>query len=211
MGKATKGNRYANGRLKQPTTKAARAAAVKRDEPGAHITARFNLWNAACIREGKAAHDVFDAIGQLHALDFLDGHGYEASELRDAGRKYAGLYWQRNADKAPKGQTLEVFDKSRVNHDDTRSSLTFEAMIRDLPTYERGVLELVCVDYWFTDEIAPFALRLVTTELLKRKRMPPVVRFEEAGDRDLLAALIRGLCVVHEATIAPRSMQRRAA
>jgi hypothetical protein len=210
MGKATKGNFYTNGRKKQPTTKAARNAAVKRDEPGAHITARFNLWNAQCIREGKAAHDVFDAIGQLHALDMLDGHGYEASELRDAGRKYAGLYWQRNGDKAPKGQTLEVFDKSRVNHDDTRASLTFERMIDNLPSYERQVLEHVVCDYWWGDEIAPFALRLVTTELLKRKRLPPIVRFEESGDRALLAALVRALCVVHEATIAPRNMRRAA-
>ncbi len=210
MGKATKGNYYANGRKKQPSTKAAREAIVKRETPGAHIQARINLWTSPDIREGKAAHDVFDAIGQLHALDFLDGHGYTPEELRDAGRRYAGLYWQRNADKAPKGQTLEVFDKSRVNHDDTRASLTFEAMIRNLESYERGVLDLVTTDFWFTDDIAPFVMRLVTTELLKRKRLPPVVRFEEAGDRDLLAALIRGLCAVHEATIAPRHQKRAA-
>ncbi len=130
--------------------------------------------------------------------------------MRDAGRRYAGLYWQRNGDKAPKGQTLEMRDKSKINHDDTRGSLAFEAMIDNLESYDRQVLELVTTDYWFTDDIAPFVLRLVSTELLKRKRMPPVVRFEECGDRDLLNALIRALCAVHEATIAPRHVRRAA-
>lgn len=210
------GKRYRNGKLKGPTTRAERAKAAEangRVEPSERVQALRALYHGALIRGGRDVRDdIHDGIGQLHALDFLDGHGIEAEHLRDAGRQYAALYWRRNGATAPSGQRLERGDRAKESLRITKDDLKYDACSEALRgmSYERGVLELLCCDYWFTDSLAPFAFRLVTTELLKRGRRPPVVELATAHDCDLLGALIRALCAVHDVLL-PGRYQRLAA
>ena len=90
---------------------------------------------------------------------------------------------------------MERSDRAKLNLEDSGSDLRFERWLDLLPTYERGVLERVVVDHWFSDDSEPFVNRLVGNELMQRGR----IRFsvpEERGDRDLLAALMRALFVL---------------
>jgi hypothetical protein len=183
-----------------------------RDYGNAVVQQRRNLFDAMCIKGGKAADQVFDGIGQLWALDFLDGHHLDPELMRDTARKYAAIYWRRNNATALKCGQIERSDRAKVVHEDSRSDLMFERWSDDLGMmpYERGILEHVCVDYWFSDGCAGFVNRLVSTELLRRKRIPDLVEMETAHDRDLLNALLRALFVLVDGAL-PARFERRAA
>lgn len=176
------------------------------------VQARRALFDAQCIRQGKAADQVFDGIGQLWAMDFLDNDAFDPELLRDTARQYGECYWRRNADKAPKTAKLERGDRSRQNYEDTRKDLLFERWCDDLPAWERSVLEHTVVDYWFSDGNAGFVSRLVSTELLKRGRMPDwkMVELSTAADHDLLQALMRALFILVDGAL-PARFERRAA
>jgi hypothetical protein len=189
----TPGNRSPSGRKKKASTVLARQ---KWDYGNDRVQERRNLFDALCIRNGKAADQAFDGIGQLWALDFLDGHHLDPDVLRDTARKYAYLYWNRNGATAPKTGNAERLGFSKPSLSDTGGDLLFERWTDDLPQFERSVLELVTVDYWFSDGSAPFVNRLVSTELLRRKRIPDLIEMETSHDRDLLAALLRALFVL---------------
>lgn len=183
--KKKNGTREKNGRLSRSA----------RDYGNEFVQARRALFDAMCIKSGKAADQAFDGIGRLWALDFLDGHHLDPELMRDTARRYAEVYWRRNADKAPKTGQVERSDRAKLNMEDSGSDLRFERWLDILPTYERGVLERVVVDHWFSDDSEPFVNRLVGNELMQRGR----TRFsvpEERGDRDLLAALMRALFVL---------------
>jgi hypothetical protein len=204
--KKTAGNRSPSGRKKKPSTTTLRA---KWDYGNDRVQERRNLFDALCIRGGKAADQAFDGIGQLWALDFLDGHHLDPDVLRDTARKYAFLYWNRNADKAPKTGSPERIGFSRPSLEDTGGSLLFERWADTLPHYERQVLEHVTVDYWFSDGCAGFVNRLVSTELLRRKRIPQLLEMETMRDREMLNALLRALFVLVDGAL-PSRFQRAA-
>lgn len=190
--KKTKGNRSPSGRLKKATTALARQ---KRDFGNEVVQQRRTMFDAMCIKTGKAADQVFDGIGRLWALDFLDGHHLDPELLRDTARQYAEIYWRRNADKAPKIGQAEHAGHAHDPLIDTSADLRFERWIDILPSLERGVLERVVVKHWFSDEAEPFVNRLVGNELMRRGR----IRFaepERPGDRTSLAALLRALFVL---------------
>lgn len=183
-----------------------------RDYGNAMIQARRALFDAQCIKAGKAADQVFDGIGQLWALDFLDGHHLDPELMRDTARKYATLYWRRNGATAPKtGQPQRI----GYTHDpliDSGADLLFERW-QDLfgaGSYEQQVLEHVTIDYWFSDGCAGFVSRLVSTELLKRGRIPRLLEMEAVGDREKLCALLRALFVLVDGAM-PARFERRAA
>jgi hypothetical protein len=180
-----------------------------RDYGNLIVQARRALFDAQCIKGGKAADQVFDGIGQLWALDFLDGHHLDPELMRDTARKYAALYWRRNGATAPKtGQPQRV----GYTHDpliDSGSDILFEKWIDFLPAYERSVLERVTVNHWFSDGSERFVERLVGVELVNRGRVkfaPPECR----GDRQLLGALHRALFVLVDGAL-PARFERRAA
>lgn len=188
----TKGNRSRGGRKKKPSTVLGRQ---KRDYGNEAAQQRRALFDAMCIKGGKAADQAFDGIGRLWALDFLDGHHLDPELMRDTARQYAELYWRRNADKAPKIGQAEHAGHAHDPLIDSVSDLRFERWLDILPTYERSVLERVVVDHWFSDEAEPFVNRLVGSELMERGR----IKFCEpikGDDRDLLAALMRALFVL---------------
>jgi len=201
--KRTKGNRSASGRLKKATTADARQ---KRDHGNEIVQARRNLFDAMCIRAGKAADQVFDGIGQLWALDFLDGHHLDPELMRDTARQYGEIYWRRNADKAPTTGQIERADRAKNSLIDTAGDIRFERWLDTLPSLERRTLESVVVDHWFTDERAPFVCRLVGNELMKRGR----IRFaepEHPNDRYSLAALLRALFLLVDGALPMRNLR----
>lgn len=199
--KKTPGTRSVGGRKKKATTEALRK---KWDYGNERFQERRNLFDAQCIKDGKAADQAHDGIGQLWALDFLDGHHLDPDVLRDTARRYAQLYWNRNAVTAPKIGKAERLGFSLPSLVDTGSDLVFEKWLENLPTYERSVLEHVVVDYWFSDGSSPFVNRLVSTELLKRGRVPQLIEMEAVGDREMLNALLRGLFVLVDGALPAR-------
>lgn len=166
-----------------------------RDYGNEIVQARRNLFDAMCIKAGKAADQVFDGIGRLWALDYLDGHHLDPSLMRDTARQYAEIYWRRNADKAPKTGQVQQMGHAHDPLIDSRADLRFERWIDILPSLERDVLERVVVKHWFSDESEPFVNRLVGHELMQRGRIKFAVP-EQGGDRDALATLLRALFVL---------------
>jgi hypothetical protein len=207
MAKGKSGKRYKNGRLQQPTTLSGR---TKRDYGNEFVQRRRALFDAMCIKGGKAVDQVFDGIGQLWALDFLDGHHLDPELMRDTARKYGELYWTRNSATAPKSGKLERGDRAKAALIDSRADLCMERWLDDLTGYDKHVLEHCVVDYWFSDGTAGFVNRLVSTELLKRGRMPQFLEMEVANDREMLAALLRALFVLVDGAL-PARFERKAA
>src|SRR6187551_2157722 len=62
--------------------------------PPDHIARKRETWSFVTPtkgpdgRTGEIDQDVCDGIGQLHALGLLNGHGFDATELRDIGREW---------------------------------------------------------------------------------------------------------------------------
>lgn len=212
MGKATQGNRYKNGRKKQPSTVAARLAQAW-DYGNDRARARRVMFDAMCIKGGKAVDEVHDGIGQLWAVGLLDGHGICDKALRDAGRDYARLYWRTYNATAPKTGKLEPASRTSENGEipDTQGwEVAFRRMDEDLgeTREEKAAIVACCVDPWFADGSAGFAVRLVNAELHKLGRGPEFCELPTQQDKETLQALIRGLCLLVDGQLPER---RRAA
>lgn len=183
-----------------------------RDYGNERVQERRHLFDAMCIKDGKRADQCFDGIGQLEALDFLDGHHLDPELMRDTARKYGELYWRRNAATAPKTGQLDRSSFGKPSLIDTSADNLFEKWSDSLAPspFERMVLEHVIVDYWFSDGTAGFVDRLVCTELVKRGKIPRLMVFEQSGDRETLAALLRACFILVDGVI-PARFERRAA
>ena len=210
MAKRRSGARYANGRLKGPTTRKGRA--VPFDYGNDVVQKRRALFDCQIIKGGKAADQVHDGIGQLWALDFLDGHGFEDSALRDAGRLFAELWWQRYNATAPKTAQFERASRTTNFYEGrTGRDIIFDRMDDALmPGYlERTAVVSLCIDPWFADHVVPWAGRLIATELLRRGRPVEFAELETEDDRRMLNGLIRGLCLLVDSGL-PARFQRAA-
>jgi hypothetical protein len=122
-----------------------------RDYGNLIVQARRALFDAQCIKGGKAADQVFDGIGQLWALDFLDGHHLDPELMRDTARKYAALYWRTKRSNRPENRPASEgrihprsADRQRFRHLFERWQDAF-----GVGSYEQQVLEHVTSDYWF--------------------------------------------------------------
>ena len=220
MAKRKSGERYKNGRLKGPTSRKARISQAY-DYGNAVVQRRRNLFDAMCIKGGKAADQVHDGIGQLWALDYLDGHGFDDTALRDAGRLFAELYWERYKLTAPRTASFERASRTTNAYSHrTRRDIMFDRMDDSLmPGYaERSAVIGLCVDYFHSDYIADWAQPLIVAELVKRGRLS---RREEYDGLDAaimlplpehrakLNALVRGLLLLVDAGLPARFEQRR--
>lgn len=210
MGKRKTGPRYKNGRLKGATSRLGRQ---KWDYGNDRVQARRALFDCLNVKGGKAADQVHDGIGQLWALDFLDGHGFDDTALRDAGRTFAELWWERYEATAPKTQKYERASRTTNFYEGrTTRDRIFDRMDDSLlPGHlERAAVMTLCVDPWFRDEIAPWAARLVEHELERRRRKTVMV-LDQPDDRQMLEGLIRGLCLLIDAGLPMRNERRVAA
>lgn len=195
----TNGKRTKSGRLSR-----AKDELAKRNPPADHIVARRNLFAFVTPtkgpdgRVGEIDQDICDAIGQFHALGLLDGHGADPTELRDKGRFWGHHYAKLLKASGFKTASYERMDKGRNEARVSGTDIMFDRMDEALGSFERSALLSLIVDpivgSWpLGEEFAPWARSLIGEALLKRGKVPPLIRFPDANDRALLEACVRGL------------------
>jgi hypothetical protein len=166
------------------------------------------------VAEGNIDQDVCDGIGQLHALGLLDGYPVDGLELRNIGREYADLYWERYDATAPVSGQFERRSKSTGEppprnwrydrFDKLDQSLSRAGM-------ERTALYMLLINHYHSDTLAGWVQRLVNRELAERGRADVIVLVDsetEGHDRYMLTTAIRGLFCLHDASL-PGRYERR--
>jgi hypothetical protein len=164
-------------------------------------------------RSGEIDQDVCDGIGQFHALGLLDGYPIDALELRNIGREWRDWFVSLLRRQGFKGGGYERMDKARER--EPRHSERMDRMDDALCGYERSALMSLLIDpvvgSWPLGEAeSPWVRSIVAKGLLERKRVVRFARFPDANDEALLAAAIRGLFCLHDASL-PGRYERRAA
>ena len=210
--KKTPGSRSPSGRKKKPTTTALRKAWDYGNERCVERLERFRHPN---ILGGKVAWiDVFDGVGQLHAIGMLEGHGIDGKLLREAGREYVGLYNYYFIDLLPKGSDLQRAYGGRVNGGKselippaTRREVRFAQLDDLLPrgSRERYWTHKLLLDYFGLDTVLPLVDRLVN---YKRAQWKLPVSGEIAGAQDfqVLGYILRGLFALADGAMPERRM-----
>jgi hypothetical protein len=187
--------------------------------PPEHILERrelFSFVNPTTGPDGRAGEidqDVCDGIGQFHALGLLDGHPVDGLTLRDIGREWRDWFVTLLRRQGFKAGGYERMDKAREK--EPRHNERLDRMDEALGGFERSALMSLLIDpvvgSWPQGESdAPWVRSLVAKGLLERRRVVKFVRFPDANDYALLAAAIRGLFALHDASL-PGRYERRAA
>lgn len=172
-------------------------------------------------RNGEIDSEVCDAIGQLCALGYLDGHGYDPVELRDKGRFWGWAYTEimkrLDAGTAAWEMPVDFSIMERFVGDGPMTGwrIYFEKMDEALGSgFERSALMSLVVDPLIGHrETVPWAQVLIDDELFKRGRFHScmVIGGVTENDRHLLRATVRGLCALVEGSLPGRYERARAA
>jgi hypothetical protein len=179
-----------------------------------HIIERRKLFSfAASEKGGSMDQDTCDAIGQFHALGLLDGHPIEGLELRNVGREWRDWFVTLLRKQGFKAGGYERMDKAREK--EPRHNERLDRMDDALSGFERHALYSLLIDpvvgSWPLGETdAPWVRATIGEALAVRKRRIAFVRFPTEYERELLKASIRGLFVLHDASL-PGRYERRAA
>jgi len=209
--KKTAGNRSPSGRKKKPSTQALRQ---KWDYGNDVVQKRRALFDAMCIKGGKAVDEVGDGAGQLWAVGKFEGHGFEDDALRDVARLYELLHRRDYGETDYKIQRFERSDRSySEGWTTTPSDVLFQRFNEALPagSFERmAVYELAIINKC-ADKLSPWVRAIVDHELLQKGRIPEAMAFPTAHDYDILSAAIRGLCALLDVGLPARFQVRRAA
>jgi hypothetical protein len=165
------------------------------------------------ILDGKAAWiDIFDGVGQLHAIGMLEDHGLDGKLLREAGRDYIGLYNYTYIDLLPKGSDLErayggrsAGGKSELIPPATKRELRFAQLDQLLPmgSDERKWTHKLLLDHFGLDTIHPVIDRLVNFRFAQWK-LPVSGYIAGAEDFQILACLLRGLFALADGSLPNR-------
>ena len=218
MGRPRKsGRRTAKGKLSQSAD-----ALAERNPPNDRVKALRKLFAFVTPvkgpdgRGGEIDQDICDAIGQLHALGLLDGHGLDPTELRDRGREWGAHYAKLLRKSGYKTGGYERMDKGVQEVRLTGADMAFDRMDENLRGVERSTLLSLIVDpivgSWPDgEEMVPWARAIICEALLKRGKLPPSMRFPSPNDKALLDAAIRGLCILVDGALPRRWEQRRVA
>jgi hypothetical protein len=215
--KKTPGTRSAGGRKKKPSTVALRS---KWDYGNARCVERLERFSDARILGGKAAWiDIFDGIGQLHALGMLEGHGLDGKLLREAGREYVGLFNYYYIDLLPKGSDLErayggggASGKSELIPPATRRDIRFAQLDDLLPlgSDERIWTHRLLLDNFGLDTVHPVIDRLVNRRLAQWK-LPVAGMIAGVEDDQILGCFLRGLFALADGAMPNRERFKVAA
>lgn len=161
-------------------------------------------------RGGAIDQDVCDAIGQLKALGLLDGHGHDAMDLRNVGREYAELYWDRYSLTAPATGGFERTSRGtgeappRSRRDDRFDKLD-GAMSRT--GMERTAIHMLLTAHYHSDGFTGWAQRLIDRALAERGVSDVIVLLDSATrghDLYTLGCAVRGLCALLDASLPSR-------
>lgn len=214
--KKTPGTRSAgSGRKKKTTTVASR---TKHDYGNDRCVERLEAFRHPKILDGKAAWiDIFDGVGQLHAIGMLDGHGLDGKLLREAGRDYVGLYNYYFIEMMPKGSDLErayggrtAGGKSELIPPATKRDLRFAKLDDLLPTgsEERYWTQTLLLNHFGLDTVHPLVDRLVNFRFNQWRLPLPVgdrdMRTAGGSDFQLLARFLRGLFALADGAMPER-------
>lgn len=198
--------------------------ALERTQPADYILERRKLFSFVQPpskdrlegRNGEIDSEVCDAIGQMCALGLFDNNGHDPIEMRDKGRFWGGHYAQlmRLIGEGAVNLKLRVDESNILRHVGdgpmTGADLMFDRMDESLPSYERDVLLTLIVDPLIgtkpCGEFAFWAQDLIDEELFKRGRFRTGMRVGAVTEqhRGLLAATIRGLCVLVDGSLPAR-------
>lgn len=211
MGKRKFGvRRHKSGKIAKPTTRAAR-----KDYGNDRVTARLERFRHRKILDGKAAWiDIFDGVGQLHAVGLLDGHGIDGKLLREAGRDYIGLYNYYFIDLMPKGCDLERAyggrtgsGKSDMIPPATKRELRFAMLDSLLPvgSEERYWTQKLLLDHFGLDTVHPLVERLVNYKFAQW-RLPVAGLVAGTDDFQRLGCILRGLFALADGAMPDRRM-----
>jgi hypothetical protein len=160
--------------------------------------------------------DIHDAIGQLHALGLLTGHGHEPTDLRNVGREYAELYWERYAATAP--TTGQFERRSRGTGDPPPRNWRYDRFDRldhslSRTSMERVAIHMLLTRHFHSDGMEGWVARLINCELAKRGVPDVLVLLDSHShghDMHMLGCAIRGLVQLMDASL-PARFERRAA
>jgi hypothetical protein len=198
-------------RSKAEKRKAKKAALIlgTRSDPNSRVMERrerFNfLRSAADGRQGSIDQDICDGIGQMQALGLLDGHGHDPLDLRNVGREYAELYWERYEATAP--STGQFERRSRGTGEPPPRNGRYDRYDRlddSMPRVgmERTAIHMLLTQHYHSDGLEGWVQRLINRELAKRG-VPDVLVFldspTEGHDRYMLGCAVRGLCQLMDA------------
>ncbi len=186
----------------------------QRTEPCAHILRRreqFSFLNSkADGRQGTIDQDIHDAIGQLHALGLLDGHGHDATDLRNVGRDYAELYWERYELTAPSTGQFERRSRGTGEPPPRNGRYDrFDRLDQSMPRVgmERTAIHMLLTEFYHSDKFTGWAQRLINYELAKRGAPDVLVVLDgptEGHDYYMLGCAIRGLCQLLDSSLPSR-------
>lgn len=213
------------GRRKNPNSRRAKAerkrspeAAARladKGEPNRHVIARREAFGFVKAEKGGSVdQDICDAIGQLHALGLLSGHAHDGKDLRDIGREYAELYWERYEATAPKVGSFERHSPGTGEPPPmTRRYERFNMLDAALPinSMDRVTIQMLLTNHFHSDFIEGWVQRLIDHEMLKRGKLRPgaVVLLDSpthGHDCTMLGFAVRGLCKLIEAGANKRRM-----
>lgn len=200
--KKTPGSRSAGGRKKKPTTTIGR---TKKDYGNTRVVARLARFEHACILGGKAAHDAFDGPGQLHAMGYFHGQGFEPDVIRDILREYADLYWYWYAALQAKCAGYEPRIRGEPGWDASKAETRFQALDRclGLTSRERQAVHKIAVDNWGNDDVHPFVERMVN-EGMRQRGLPVAGYLPTAEDVETLHDGLRAAFQLIDQTLRPR-------
>lgn len=156
-----------------------------------------------------------DGIGQLWLLGFLDGHGFDDQELRDIGREWRDGYVMLLRKSGYKTGGYERMDKGVAHSTYRASDRRWDKLDSALTGFDRSAMMSLLVDpvvgSWPDGEHeSPWVRAIVGEALIAKGRVVKLLRFPDMNDRELLAACIRGLCSLKDASL-PGRYERRAA
>jgi hypothetical protein len=208
--KKTPGSRSVGGRKKKPSTVSER---TKYDYGNLRCVERLERFRHKNVLGGKAAWiDIFDGIGQLHAIGMLEGHGIDGKLMREAGREYIGLWNYTYIDLLPKGSDLErayggrqASGKADALPPATRRDIRFAQLDDLLPTGsdERKWTHKILLDHFGLDTVHPLVERLVNYRFAQWGCQ---VAGRIAGNEDFetLACVLRGLFALADGAMPER-------
>lgn len=215
--KTTAGNRSKGGRKKKPTTTIER---TKYDYGNERCVERLERFRNNNVLGGKAAWiDIFDGVGQLHAIGLLDGHGLDGKLLREAGRDYIGLYNYNFIDMMPKGSDLERAyggrtgsGKSDLIPPATKREIRFAQLDALLPlgSDERYWTQKILLDHFGLDTVHPLVDRLVNYKFAQWK-LSVAGLVAGAWDFHTFGHVLRGLFALADGCLPSRERFRIAA
>lgn len=210
--KNSRRSRAERRRQRKAVEDAARGISDTRKDPNEKVQARRKTFSFVRDdlegRGGMIDQDIFDGLGQMHAVGLLSGHGHDGKDLRDIGRKWGDHYATLLKCCAVKTSSYERMDRGVKEYVYTKADEAWDNMDEALCGFERMALLSLIVDPMIGDfggePVTPWAQALIDEKLAERGVFKALMLFPSAHERELYRAAIRGLCTLYDASLPSR-------